>query len=98
NEGADLVYHYTSGPYHVAHGSTYFGRKLLLRFHYKLLQLSTLIMSNSKALILGILLLVPLLIFIFIGSFGEHHYTLRTYFPQVTATGDVVRDAQGDTL
>ncbi|MCP2041995.1 SCO family protein [Pontibacter sp. HSC-36F09] len=55
-------------------------------------------MSNSKALILGILLLVPLLIFIFIGSFGEHHYTLRKYFPQVTATGDVVRDAQGDTL
>ncbi|PKV66285.1 SCO family protein [Pontibacter ramchanderi] len=55
-------------------------------------------MSNSKALILGILLLVPLLIFIFIGSFGEHHFTLRKYFPQVTATGDVVRDAQGDTL
>ncbi|MBX0333214.1 SCO family protein [Pontibacter sp. HSC-14F20] len=55
-------------------------------------------MSNSKALILGILLLVPLLIFIFIGSFGEHHYTLPKYFPQVTATGDVVRDAQGDTL
>ncbi|WP_229734028.1 SCO family protein [Pontibacter amylolyticus] len=41
---------------------------------------------------------MPLLIFIFIGSFGEHHYTLRKYFPQVTATGDVVRDAQGDTL
>ncbi|MBF8962077.1 SCO family protein [Pontibacter sp. FD36] len=55
-------------------------------------------MSNSKALILGILLLVPLLIFIFIGSFGEHHYTLRKYFPQVTATGEVQRDAKGDTL
>ncbi|EJF08634.1 MULTISPECIES: SCO family protein [Pontibacter] len=55
-------------------------------------------MSNSKALILGILLLVPLLIFIFIGSFGEHHYTLPKYFPQVTATGEVQRDAKGDTL
>ncbi|WP_299991775.1 SCO family protein [uncultured Pontibacter sp.] len=55
-------------------------------------------MSNSKALILGILLLVPLLIFIFIGSFGEHHYTLRKYFPQVTASGEVQRDAKGDTL
>jgi protein SCO1 len=56
-------------------------------------------MSNSKALILGILLLVPILIFIFIGSFGEHHYTLRKYFPQVTANGeDVLRDAKGDTL
>ena len=55
-------------------------------------------MSNSKALILGILLLVPLLVFIFIGSFGEHHFTLRKYFPQVTATGEVVRNAEGDTL
>lgn len=55
-------------------------------------------MSNTKALILGILLLVPLLIFIFIGSFGEHHFTLRKYFPQVTATGEVVRNAEGDTL
>lgn len=55
-------------------------------------------MTNKKALILGILLLVPLLIFIFIGSFGEHHFTLRKYFPQVNATGEVLRDAQGDTL
>lgn len=55
-------------------------------------------MSNSKALILGILLLVPLLIFIFIGSFGEHHFTLRKYFPQLTPNGEVLRDAKGDTL
>lgn len=41
---------------------------------------------------------MPLLIFIFIGSFGEHHFTLRKYFPQVTATGEVVRNAEGDTL
>jgi protein SCO1 len=55
-------------------------------------------MSNSKALILGILLLVPILIFIFIGSFGEHHYTLRYYFPEVDGKGEVVYDAAGDTL
>ncbi|MBD1397816.1 SCO family protein [Pontibacter sp. JH31] len=55
-------------------------------------------MSNAKALILGILLLVPILIFIFIGSFGEHHFTLRTYFPQVDNVGEVVTDAQGDTV
>lgn len=55
-------------------------------------------MSNAKALILGILLLVPILIFIFIGSFGEHHYTLRKYFPKVDQTGEVVFDAKGDTV
>jgi protein SCO1 len=55
-------------------------------------------MSNSKALILGILLLVPILIFIFIGTFGEHHYTLRTYFPQLDGRGEVVYDEKGDTL
>jgi len=41
---------------------------------------------------------VPLLVFIFIGQFGEHHFTLRTYFPKVDATGEVLRDAEGDTL
>lgn len=55
-------------------------------------------MSNVKALILAILLLVPLLVFIFIGQFGEHHFTLRTYFPQVDDTGEVMLDAAGDTL
>ncbi|WP_026236222.1 SCO family protein [Pontibacter roseus] len=55
-------------------------------------------MSNVKALILGILLLVPLLVFIFIGNFGEHHFTLRTYFPKVDDTGEVLFDAKGDTL
>ncbi|MFD2245745.1 SCO family protein [Pontibacter ruber] len=55
-------------------------------------------MSTKKALILGILLLVPLLIFIFIGTFGEHHFTLKTYFPKVDDTGEVVRNASGDTV
>jgi protein SCO1/2 len=55
-------------------------------------------MSNVKALILAILLLVPLLVFIFIGQFGEHHFTLKTYFPQVDDTGEVLVDAAGDTL
>jgi protein SCO1/2 len=41
---------------------------------------------------------VPLLVFIFIGQFGEHHFTLRTYFPKVDDAGEVLRNAEGDTL
>lgn len=55
-------------------------------------------MNNVKALILGTLLLVPLLVFIFITTFGEHHFTLPTFFPELDAKGEVVRDAKGDTV
>jgi protein SCO1 len=55
-------------------------------------------MKDKKALILGILLLVPILVFIFIGTFGEHHFTLKTYFPKVDDTGEVVFNAAGDTV
>ncbi|WP_162055733.1 SCO family protein [Pontibacter pamirensis] len=55
-------------------------------------------MSNLKALILGILLLVPILILGFIAIFGEHHFTLPTYYPQLDTTGQVQYTAQGDTV
>ncbi|QCR21026.1 SCO family protein [Pontibacter sp. SGAir0037] len=55
-------------------------------------------MSSKKALILGILLLVPLLVFIFVGSFGEHHFTLKTLFPKTDEEGEVLFDEKGDTL
>ena len=55
-------------------------------------------MSKAKALILGFLLLVPLLIFAFISIFGTHNFTLRTYFPKVDALGEVQYTASGDTV
>ncbi|MCC9138287.1 SCO family protein [Pontibacter silvestris] len=55
-------------------------------------------MNNLKALILGLLLLVPILVFIFITVFGEHHFALKTYFPETDATGAVVRNTEGDTV
>lgn len=55
-------------------------------------------MSKLKALILGFLILVPLFVFIFIYTFGEHHFTLKSYFPVVDASGQVVTEANGDTL
>ncbi|WP_299819145.1 SCO family protein [uncultured Pontibacter sp.] len=55
-------------------------------------------MSNLKALVLGLLLLVPIFIFIFITTFGEHHFSLRTYFPVVDDAGEVMYDAKGDTI
>jgi len=55
-------------------------------------------MSKLKALILGSLLLVPLFVFIFIYTFGEHHFTLRHYFPELDEEGQVLRNAAGDTI
>ena len=55
-------------------------------------------MSNYKALVLGLLLLVPIFVFIFITTFGEHHFSLRTYFPELDDSGEVVLDAKGDTI
>ncbi|RDV13143.1 SCO family protein [Pontibacter diazotrophicus] len=55
-------------------------------------------MSNLKALILGTLLLVPILILGFIAVFGEHHFTLPNYYPKLDATGQVQYTAQGDTV
>ncbi|MFT2008957.1 SCO family protein [Pontibacter sp. 13R65] len=55
-------------------------------------------MNPVKALILGFLLLVPILAFLFIGTFGEHHFTLKHYFPEVDAQGEIMTNAAGDTV
>lgn len=55
-------------------------------------------MKPFKALILGILLLVPILIFIFISVFGTHHFSLKTYYPKLDDAGGVVYNAAGDTV
>ena len=55
-------------------------------------------MKPVKALILGLLLLVPILIFIFISVFGTHHFSLRTYYPKLDEKGEVVYNAAGDTV
>ncbi|RIJ33418.1 SCO family protein [Pontibacter oryzae] len=55
-------------------------------------------MKPIKALILGILLLVPILIFIFVSVFGTHHFSLKTYYPRFDDAGKVVYDAAGDTV
>jgi protein SCO1 len=38
-------------------------------------------MSPKKALVLGTLLLVPVLVFLFLSLFGVNKFSLRTYFP-----------------
>lgn len=55
-------------------------------------------MKPVKALILGILLLVPILIFIFVSVFGTHHFGLRGYYPKLDEAGEVIYNAAGDTV
>ena len=55
-------------------------------------------MSAKRVLILGLLILAPIFVFIFISTFGEHHFTLKTYFPEVDDTGEAVTNAAGDTI
>lgn len=55
-------------------------------------------MSTKRVLILGMLILAPILAFIFISTFGEHHFSLKTYFPETDDTGEVVTTAEGDTI
>lgn len=55
-------------------------------------------MSAKRVLILGLLILAPILAFIFISTFGEHHFTLKTYFPETDETGEIVTNAAGDTI
>ena len=54
-------------------------------------------MSPKKVLLLGVLLIVPILVYLFLKVFGTNHYTLRTYMPVVEDTGEaMVRN--GDTI
>lgn len=55
-------------------------------------------MKPFKALILGFLLLVPILVFIFISVFGTHHFSLPTYYPKLDDAGAVVYNTAGDTV
>lgn len=54
-------------------------------------------MSPKKVLLLGVLLIVPVLVYLFLKVFGTNHYTLRTYMPVVEDTGEpLIRN--GDTI
>jgi protein SCO1/2 len=54
-------------------------------------------MSPKKVLLLGVLILVPVLAYLFLKVFGTNHYALPRYLPEVTDTGDaLVRN--GDTV
>ena len=54
-------------------------------------------MSPKKVLLLGVLLIVPVLVYLFLKVFGTNHYTLPTYMPVVEDTGEaMVRN--GDTV
>lgn len=55
-------------------------------------------MKPIKALILGLLLLVPILVFVFISVFGTHHFSLKTYYPKLDNEGKVVHNVAGDTV
>lgn len=54
-------------------------------------------MSKGKVLILGLLLLMPVLVFLFLRLFGENKYTLPTYFPK-EPTEAVVEGQPYDTV
>jgi len=55
-------------------------------------------MSPKKVLILGILLLVPIFLFLFLKEFGTNHYTLPTYYPQVDTVTEMPVVKNGDTV
>jgi protein SCO1 len=54
-------------------------------------------MNPKKVLLLGILLIVPALVFLFLKGFGTNHYNLRYYYPELDDTYEVVMQ-DGDTL
>jgi len=54
-------------------------------------------MSFKKVLVLSVLILVPVLAYLFLKVFGTNHYALHTYMPAMEDTGEpVVRN--GDTV
>lgn len=54
-------------------------------------------MSPKKVLLLGVLILVPVLAYLFLKVFGTNHYALPTYLPVVTDTGEALV-LNGDTV
>jgi len=55
-------------------------------------------MSPRKVLVLGLLLLVPVLAFLFLEIFGENQYALRTYYPVLDENTDAPLVQNGDTV
>ncbi|RDC61566.1 hypothetical protein AHMF7616_00145 [Adhaeribacter pallidiroseus] len=55
-------------------------------------------MSPKKVLILGLLLLVPIFLFLFLKGFGTNHYSLQTYYPEIDSTTELPVVKSGDTV
>ncbi|ALI97938.1 SCO family protein [Rufibacter tibetensis] len=54
-------------------------------------------MSPKKALVLGTLLLLPVLVFLFLKMFGVNRFSLRTYFPATVDSTQVAGEWKYDT-
>jgi protein SCO1 len=54
-------------------------------------------MNFKRALLLGALLVVPVLAFLFLKGFGTNHYDLPYYFPELNDEGDALVQ-KGDTV
>jgi len=55
-------------------------------------------MSPKKVLILGLLLLVPIFLFLFLKGFGTNHYSLPTYYPAIDEATELPVVKNGDTV
>lgn len=55
-------------------------------------------MSPKKVLILGLLLLVPIFLFLFLKGFGTNHYSLPTYYPAIDQSTELPIIKNGDTV
>jgi len=53
-------------------------------------------MNSKKVLLLGLLLIVPVLVFLMLKGFGTNHYDLRYYFPELNDDGEALV-VNGDT-
>lgn len=55
-------------------------------------------MSPKKVLILGLLILVPILAFLFLEIFGSNYYELKTYYPVLDPDTEAPVVRNGDTV
>lgn len=55
-------------------------------------------MSPKKVLVLGLLLLVPIFLFLFLKGFGTNHYSLPTYYPEIAEATELPVINNGDTV
>src|SRR5688572_17524547 len=54
-------------------------------------------MKSKKVLFLGLLLIVPVLVFLLLKTFGTNYYDLRYFYPEVTDEGEALVQ-NGDTV